>query len=82
MTHTASHIIIQSVVAPGSCELPPAAAEALNNMVENGAYGNTPAEVVRHFICSRLGVDPNTVPDLPEQAADAAVEATESKEPE
>jgi len=63
MSHISSHIIIDSVVAHGSCELPPAAAEALNNMVESGAYGNTPAEVVRHFICTRLGVDPNALPE-------------------
>jgi len=79
LTHSASHIVIDAAPTPDSCELPPAAAEALNNMVENGAYGNTPAEVVRHYVCRAFGVDPK---ELPEQAADTAVEATESKEPE
>ena len=67
-------VIILSVSLPAECNTP------LDNMVANGAYGSTREEVARHFICSRLGVDPNAVPDLPEQAAEAAVEAAEESE--
>ena len=74
MGHEDEDIIILSISLPTECNVP------LDNMVTNGAYGSTREEVARHFICSRLGVDPNARPKLPEQAAETAVEATEKPE--
>ena len=42
-------------------ELPAECTAPLDNLVENGAYGSTREVVVRHFICSRLGVDPSKI---------------------
>lgn len=49
-------VIILSI-AGEECNLPAEAAAQLKSFV--GSYGNNAAEVARHFICGRLGIDPN-----------------------
>lgn len=50
-----------STITISKIELPSECAKALDNLADAGAYGSTREAVVRHFVCSRLGVDPTIV---------------------
>ena len=45
-------IILSNIELPAGCTKP------IDNLVAAGAYGSTREAVVRHFVCSRLGIDP------------------------
>ncbi len=64
-------IIILSVSLPAECAVP------LDNLAAAGKYGSSREEVAHHYLCRALGANPKKAkPELPEQAADAAVAAT------
>ena len=51
-----------AVIILSKLELPAGCTKPIDNLVAAGAYGSTREEVVRHFVCSRLGVDPSKAP--------------------
>ena len=51
-----------AVIILSKLELPAGCTKPIDNLVAAGAYGSSREEVVRHFVCSRLGVDPSAAP--------------------